>query len=225
MAIMQTGQQAPVPFPPRPRSWTALIDGILTRAAEQSGALPWQPVSLNGMDHPWVGVRAPALGASRSWQWDVVTPEDHKSDPLLRCDALALPVAQDMMVVDVRRCDRPGLNVRLQVPVRMVPVSIDVNVSALPPPPWEVELSTGWSAQTIAHSVKDWLRTYVGRDVAIPPDDCHTPPADASDRFSIGEDLWVTDDAFDALLRLDASDAAVVTGTLAALADALSGYR
>lgn len=225
MANMSTGQRPPVPFPPRPRAWSALVDRIVATAACQQRPVEWQPVSVNGMDHPWVGVQAPSLGALRAWQWDVVTPEDHDSDPLLRSDPLSLPIAQDMMVVDVSRADRPDLHVRLQVPVRLVPTTIDVSANALPPPPWDVELSTGWSAQAIAHHVGEWLRTQVGHDVAILPDDRHDTRLEPSDRFSIGEDLWVTDDAFDALLRLDTADAALVTGTLAALAEAMAPYR
>ena len=225
MASIHTGPNPTYSFPPRPRAWTDLVDRIVASAATQGAAVPWQPVSVRGLDHPWVGVHAPSLDQARAWQWDVVTPEDHESDPQLRLDPLALPVDQDMMVVDVRRADQPHLRVRLQVPVRFVPTSIDVSVSALPPPPWEVELSTGWSAQTIARSVSGWLRTHVGHDVSILPDHRHLDGAAAADRFAIGDDLWVSDDAFDALLQLDVVDAAIVTGTLAALAEALADYR
>ena len=228
MEAMDAEVRPRVPFPPRPRAWAELIERIVASAAGAEGAIAWQPVRIAGLDHPWIGVHAESLGSARAWQWDVITPEDRARDPLLRNDQLALAVEQDVMVVDVRRHDDPHLKIRLQVPVKRMPKTIDVSASALPPPPWYVELATGWSAPAIAAAVDGWMRENVGRNVTLVPP---APVADPghndndTDRFSIGDDLWATDEAFDALLRLDPRHASLVTTTMLAVREALDPYR
>lgn len=215
-----------VPFPPRPRAWEELIERIIANAASSAGAIAWEPVAIAGLDHPWVGVHAVSLSCGRAWEWDVTTPEDHDRDPLLRNDRLALAVHQDMMVVDVRRHDDPQMKIRMQVPVSRMPSGIEVSASALPPPPWYVELSTGWSAPSIAAAVDRWMRCNVGTNIELSPAAPHRVPTENDDdRFEIGEDLWATDHAFDALLRLDPRHASLVTTTLLALREALDPYR
>ena len=228
MEAMDAGVRPRVPFPPRPRAWAELIERIVATAASAEGAIAWQPIRIAGLEHPWIGVHAGSLASDRAWQWDVITPEDRAHDPLLRNDPLALAVEQDVMVVDVRRHDDPHLKIRLQVPVSRMPTTIDVAASALPPPPWYVELATGWSAPAIATAVDTWIRDNVGRNVSlVPPAPIPDPghnDAD-TDRFNIGDDLWATDDAFDALLRLDPHHASLVTTTLLAVREALDPYR
>ena len=226
MPVVQTSGPARIPFPPRPRAWTELVDHIVASASECAHAVTWQAVHTEGMDHPWVGVQAPTLDNLRAWQWDVVTPEDHEHDALLRHDPLALPIEQDMMVVDIRHAHRAELQIRMQVPVRHVPTTIDVCASALPPAPWHVELSTGWSTDTIAQSVGAWLTDHVGHRVGLSPDRVRQPKAViGDDHFAIGEDLWITGDAFDGLLSLDPADAGLITRTLTALQEALDPFR
>lgn len=213
-----------VPFPPRPRAWNQLVDRIVAGAASATTTLAWQPVRIDGLDHPWVGVQALALDTERAWQWDVVTPDDREHDPLLRNDPLALAIAQDTMVVDVRRQDQPNVHIRLNVPVARMPRTIDVSAHALPPPPWCIELSTGWSAPTIAVGIGHWLDENVGRHVDVAG---ANPGEDGGhdDRFSIGEDLFATDDAFDELLHVGPVDAAHITRAFLAVREALEPYR
>lgn len=215
-----------MPFPPRPRAWAELVDHIIAGAADSVSALQWQAVHADGLDHPWVGVQAPALDGLRTWQWDVVTPEDHAGDDLLRLDPLTLCVEQDMMVIDMHNALRPNVQVRMQVPVRHVPDTIDVRASALPPPPWQVELSTGWSTAQIAGAVGSWLHDHVGRAVTLSPGRERPPELTPSeDRFVIGENLWVTGDAFDGLLSMDPADAGIITQTLMAMVEAIEPHR
>ncbi len=166
---MNSERPAPVPFPPRPRSWNELIDRIISSASACPGPVPWQPVRMDGLDHPWIGVQAPTLDTARAWQWDVVTPDDHEHEPLLRRDPLTLAVAQDTMVVDVGRHDDPDVHIRLAVPIARVPMTIDVPANALPPPPWFVELASGWSTPVIAAAMADWLLCNVGHPIAVDP--------------------------------------------------------
>ena len=71
-------------------------------------------------------------------------------------------------------------------------------------------------------AVDEWAVTHVGRQAVAPrPDDA----ADLTDRFEVGEGLFITGDAFDRLLRLDPSHAAVITGTFSAICEALEPYR
>jgi hypothetical protein len=228
MEAMDAEVRPRVPFPPRPRAWAELIERIVDGAANAAGAIAWEPIRIAGLEHPWIGVHAEALGAARAWQWDVITPEDRARDASLRHDPLALAVEQDVMVVDVRRQDDPQLKIRLQVPVKRMPKTIDVSASALPPPPWYVELATGWSAPCIAAAVDAWMREHVGRTVSLVPPPPLPDPGHSdrdTDRFSIGEDLWATDEAFDALLALDPRHASLVTTTLLAVREALDPYR
>lgn len=224
---MSSERHAPVPFPPRPRSWNGLIDRIISTASTCADPVAWQPVRMDGLDHPWIGVRAPSLDTMRAWQWDVVTPDDHDHEPLLHADPLTLAVAQDTMVVDVGRHDQPDVHVRMTIPLTRVPVTIDVAANALPPPPWFVELATGWSAPTIAGAMADWLLRNVGHSVPVtpPPATATAATGDDSDRFSLGDGLYATGDGFDAMLELAPRDAALVSVAFRAVCDALEPYR
>ena len=112
------------------------------------------------------------------------------------------------------------------MPVRQVPETLDVRASALPPPPWEVEISTGWSTAQIAGAVGTWLREHVGRTIALSPGrERPTEVAPAEDRFVIGENLWITGEAFDGLLAMDTADAGIVTQTLMAMVEAIEPHR
>jgi hypothetical protein len=180
-------------------------------------------VHLEGLTGAWVGVQAPALDTERSWQWEVATPEDCAKERLLRTDPLTLAVAQDVVVVDLCRHDDPSTRVRLQLPVERVPESIDLAASALPPPPWHLELATGWSARAIARAVRAWSRTRVGHEIAIHPgDEVDAADADADDRFALGDDLWATSDGFEALLALGPREAAMATTAFQAVREALA---
>jgi hypothetical protein len=175
------------PFPPRPRAWTQLTDRIIAAAASTKKPVDWQPMHIDGLAQSWVGVRAPTLDTERPWQWDVATPDDCARERLLRTDPLTLAVAQDMMVVDLRRHGDPCTCIRLQVPVERVPDSIDVSASALPPPPWYLEMATGWSAAAIAGAIREWSRTNVGREIDVFPNgEAEERPVDAEDSFSLG---------------------------------------
>ena len=217
-----------VPFPPPPRSWREFVDGVLDTlvAAPVVGELAWEPVHLLGLDAPWVGVRVPTLSSSaRAWVWDVVTPEDHERERSLRDDPLALPVAQDTIVVDLHRDDDAAFGLRLQVPVRHVPSRIDLPATAVPGPPWRVELASGWTAATIGSTLVGWFSDRLGvrRDVAS----ASATAAEASDhdRFLVGDGLFAVGASFDALLRLPAADAARITTFFAAVAEALAPVR
>lgn len=225
MEAMFAEVQPRVPFPPRPRAWNQLVDRIVAGAANATSAIAWQPVRIEGLDHPWIGVQAATLDTERAWQWDVVTPDDHEHDPLLRHDRLALAVAQDTMVVDVRRHDQPNVHIRLNVPVSRMPHSIDVSAHALPPPPWCLELATGWSAPSIAGGINHWLDEHVGHHVEVAGGAAGRGDSSSDDRFSIGDDLLATDDAFDELLRLGPADAAHITRAFLAIREALEPFR
>jgi hypothetical protein len=193
--------------------------------------IDWSVVRLPGMETPWVGVQAHDVVAPRPWTWDIVTPADHERTPELLDDPLVVPVAQDTVVVDVTRADQPGLVARLQVPVKEVPVRISVDGRAMPPPPWQLELHTGWSAQAIERAVGGWLRREVGDGVGLArrtSEDGHRAAGDDGgddDRLDLGEGLFATGAAFDRLLALGPHDAAHVTGALSAVAEALLPYR
>lgn len=229
---------APVPFPPPPRTWRSLVDAVVEHlSAASAPTLPWAPVQLAGLDEPWIGVAASPGTGERPWVWDVVTPDDHRREAGLHDDPLTIPVEQDVVVVDVVHPQAPGSLVRLQVPVTSVPTRIDLTASRLPPPPWRLELATGWTAAAIANAVHGWIGEWVGRDVALvcrgqrgelPGGDCGapaSPPALSEDRFEVGEDLWVSSAAFDQLLAVGVDDAAQITGALSAVAEALAPYR
>jgi hypothetical protein len=223
---MSGERHAPVPFPPRPRSWNQLIDRIIATAGACADPVAWQPVRIDGLDHPWIGVRAPSLDTARAWQWDVVTPDDHEHEPLLHADPLTLSVPQDTMVVDIGRVDQTDVHVRLTVPLARVPITIDVAANALPPPPWFVELATGWSTPAIAAAMSDWLLRMVGHPVAVTPPPAATPGTTGDDdRFALGDGLFATSEGFDALLELDPRDAARVSTAFHAVCDALEPYR
>jgi hypothetical protein len=218
---------APAPFPPRPRSWASLIDHLLASADSVTEPIAWSPVRMEGLVQPWIGVQAPSLGTERAWHWDVVTPIDHEFEPLLHADPLTLAIEQDTMVVDVGRLDRPDVHVRMVVPVSSVPLTIDVSASALPPPPWFVELASGWSAPTIATAMSDWLLRNLGHVVAVspPPPSPLDAPASDDDRFELGDGLHATTEGFDVLLSVDPRESAMVTTALRAVCDALAPYR
>ena len=217
---------APIPFPPRPRAWTQLTDRIIAAAARSTNAVDWQPVHIEGLSQSWVGVRAPSLDTERAWQWDVATPDDCARERLLRTDPLTLAVAQDVMVIDLRRHDDPCTCVRMQVQVGRVPESIDVCASALPPYPWYLDLATGWSAMAIALAIREWSKTNVGHELEVHPNGHHAQRhRDSDDSFALGDDLWATSGGFDALLALDPRDAAMATTAFRGVIDALDHDR
>lgn len=212
-----------LPFPPPPRSWPAFVDDVIGRLDHVSD-LSWVPVRLPGMHRPWVGIQALDVKPPRPWQWDVVTPEDAERDRSLRVDPLVLAVPQDVVVVALRCLDRPDVELQLQVAVQHVPVNLEFAASALPPPPWYLELSTGWSAGAIASALRDWSLVALGHQINIHPD-ASPPASDNSDRYVIGEELSATEGAFDQLLAVGLEGAAVATAAFAAARDALAPYR
>lgn len=212
---------APAGFPPGPRSWPGLVDDVICQMATL-GPTAWMPIAHGTLGRPWVGAMVPDLEVPRAWVWDVVTPEDRADDASLRADPMALSVSQDLVLVEIGRGAHPAGRVRLQVPVTSCPESIDVPLSALPGPPWTVDLCTGWSTAAIDAAVDQWAVAHVGRQAVAPrPDDV----MELTDRFEVGEGLFITGDAFDRLLRLDPSHAAVITGTFSAICEALEPYR
>jgi len=227
-----------VPFPPPPRSWRSFVDGVLDTlvAVPADGELAWEPVHLLGLDAPWVGVRVPTLSTpDRAWVWDVVTPQDHERDRSLHDDPLALPVAQDTIVVDLHRDDDAGFGLRLQVPVRSVPSRIDVPAAALPGAPWRVELASGWTAAAIGSALVTWFADRMGVRRSVASASEHGSPGGATgpggsvdadpDRFLVGDGLFAVGASFDALLRLPPADAARITVFFGAVAEALAPVR
>jgi hypothetical protein len=235
-----------ISFPPPPRSWDGLIASVLATMAAADHNIGWSIVRLPGMSSPWVGVQALDVVAPRPWTWDIVTPSDYQRMVELRSDPLVVPVAQDTVVVDVTRADFPGIVARLQVPVTDVPMRIDVDGRAMPPPPWQLELHTGWSAQTICTAIGAWLESEVGSGVGLVRNPLHEPTCSEPDRpraedagvaesgveesgtderHHLGDGMYITSSAFERLLALDIEDAAHVTGALAAVAEALIPYR
>lgn len=218
-----------VPFPPSPRSWRAFVDVVLRELVTAPPVdVSWEPVHLIGLDSPWVGVRVPALqNEARAWVWDVVTPEDKKRDRSLHDDPLALPVAQDTVIVDLHRDDDASFGLRLQVPVREVPARIDVPASAVPPSPWRVELASGWTSAAIGSAIVSWFSDHLGvrRAVMGGSRPSGAPSPGLPERFQVGDDLYAVGSSFDALLRLPPGDAARVTTFFSAVAESLSPVR
>jgi hypothetical protein len=217
-----------VPFPPPPRAWREFVDVVLRELVTAPAAdVTWEPVHLLGLDAPWVGVRVPALhNEGRAWVWDIVTPEDHQRDRSLHDDPLALPVAQDTVIVDLHRDDDASFGMRLQVPVRGVPARIDVPASAVPPAPWRVELASGWTSAAIGDAIVTWFADRLGvRRGAHGGARVPGRAGGGPERFQVGDDLFAVGSSFDALLRLPAADAARVTTLFAAVAEALAPVR
>jgi hypothetical protein len=220
-----------VPFPPPPRTSTQLYEHVLGALQElPAGArLPWHPIRIAGLDAPWVGVRpegSPFGPFPRAWTWDVVTPEDKDSDPFLRRDPLAVAVHQDVVLASVGKGDLPPV-VSLRVPVREAPDRIDVDRNALPPQPWRVDLSTGWSQPVIAAALAGWAAQTLGRTDLDTGDGADRDPVEPpeDDRFEVGDGVSITGAAFDRLLAEGPDVAAIVCGTLAAICEALEPYR
>lgn len=214
-----------VVFPPRPRPWQGLIDQVIGSLASGPVSAHWHPVQLRGMTAAWVGVHAPLLGEiGRPWAWDVVTTDDRDRMPELRTDPLALAVDQDLVVVALRNDDDPEVSIRLQVAVHAVPDRVDVPASAMPEPPWRLELATGWSTSAIGASLARWLVERVGPDAALFPPIAATTEL-AEERFEVGDDLWASASAFDTLLDRDPREAGMITGCLGAVAEALEPWR
>lgn len=214
-----------VEFPPRPRPWQGLVDQVLETLASGPAPAHWHPVQLRGLTAAWVGVHCANLGPiGRPWVWDVVTSEDHQEHPGLRGDPLALPVDQDMVVVSLTRDGDTSPAVHLQVPVQAVPDRIEVSAHSLPTPPWRLELSTGWSTAAIGAAVEAWIRERVGGPVAVLPPSPLIDEHD-EDRYEVGDELWASASAFDSLLERDPRDAAVITGCLGAVVEALEPWR
>ena len=214
-----------VEFPPRPRPWQGLIDQVIETLASGSISSHWHPVQLRGLTAAWVGVHAPMLGdIGRPWTWDIVTTGDRERTPELRSDPLTLAVDQDIVVVALRHEEHPDLAVRLQVAVQAVPDQVEVPAGAMPSPPWRLELATGWSTAAIGASLAQWLMERVGPTAALFP-----PIADnaelAEDRYEVGDDLWASSSALDTILDRDPGEAAMITGCLGAVAEALDPWR
>jgi hypothetical protein len=204
-------------FPPVPRSSTRLVDAVIEHL-HGAVSLPWEPLSSAGLNRPWVGVREPGFDTGRPWVWDVVVPADHEREPLLHRDPMAIPVAQDVVVVELRRIDI-DLTFRVPITVEDAPEQIAVAASAVPPPPWQLSIATGWSAERIAAALAAWGRTHVGR--AVPPNPGVEPRDEHSERYDLGDGIAVSAAAFDRLLSLAPADAAVVTTAVTAVRDAL----
>lgn len=230
---MQGDMEDGTPFPPSPRAWREFVDEVVHDLVDVPAVdLAWEPVHLIGLAAPWVGVRVPALqSAARAWVWDVVTPEDHDRVRTLHDDPLALAVAQDTMVLDVHRDDDPSVALRLQVPVREVPCRIDVPSTAIPPAPWRIELSTGWTSASIDAAIETWFSSRIGSHPCMRSRSSSAvrrrrgTTASADDRFLVGDGLYAEGASMDVLLRMPAGDAARITTLFTAVVDALAPWR
>jgi hypothetical protein len=209
----------PTVFPPVPRSSASLVDAVIEHL-HGAPTLPWEPVSAPGLPRPWVGVRHHDLEPGRPWMWDVVTPDDHDAEPLLRRDPLTIPVPQDVVVVELRCRD---LAFRVPITVEEVPSQISVSAQAVPAPPWELSIATGWTAARIAAALVAWSQVHVGRPIPPTPDgEPETELTDGDERYDLGDGLAIGGVAFDQLLMLSPDDAAAVTTAIAAVRDALA---
>lgn len=198
---------------------------MIESLAGGSAAAHWHPVQLRGLTAAWVGVHSAVLGdVGRPWVWDVVTTDDREQHPDLRDDPLTLAVDQDMVVVALRHTEEPDVSVRLQVPVHAVPDQVDVPAAAMPDPPWRLELATGWSTAAIGEALAWWTMERVGPSAALLPPMAPTTES-AEDRYALGDDLWASSSAFDTLLDRDPREAAMITGCLGAVAEALDPWR
>ena len=110
---------------------------------------------------------------------------------------------------------------RLQVPVKRVPGRIDVPAGAVPPPPWTIEVASGWTSQTIGAAVDAWMTDRLGfHRTAV-----SGPEREMEDRLQVGDDLYAEAASMDVLLGLPAEDAALVTRFFSALTEALEPVR
>ena len=197
---------------------------MIEALGRSAGAAYWHPVRARGLTAAWVGVHSEALGdVGRPWVWDVVTNDDRAHHDELRNDPLALAVDQDIVVVALRHDDDPDATVSMQVLVDAVPDQVDVSASALPKPPWRLELQTGWSTAAIGEALATWLIQRVGPSSALLPP--RSPVPDDFERYEVGPDLWASSSAFDTLLERDPRDSAMITECLGAVVESLDPWR
>lgn len=204
-------------------SWRSLMESVKSSLSVITRPVPWQPVSLKGLDIAWVGMHVPDINANgRPWVWEVVTPSQFSDTPILHDDPMVLPVAQDTVVVNVSHPDHSGPIVRMQVPVREAPDMIEVNADALPGHPWEFSVETGWTARCLETAAQKWIEREVGVGPCL---DSNEQQLDSSERYQLSPSISIESAAFDRLLSLAPDDAAVVSSALCHIHEALDPYR
>lgn len=204
-------------------SWRSLMETVKSSLAAVTHPVPWQPISLKGLDIAWVGMRVPDIDTNgRPWVWEVVTPSQFSDTPILHDDPMVLPVAQDTVIVNVNHPDHSGPIVRMQVPVREAPDVIEVGADALPGHPWEFSVETGWTARCLEAAAQEWIDREVGFGPRL---DSNEPTIESTERYQISPSISIESSAFDRLLSLAPHDAAVVSSALCNIHEALDPYR
>lgn len=209
------------PPPPRVRPDLDTVCAALQAAPPPVG---WDTVSVPGLAGAWVGM-CPVFGPnegvnpahvrplhplSGGWLWDVVEPPDSRLDPLV------LSVAQDM--VEIRVFDGSRRSFEVTVSVRHVPDVLEIQQSALPPPPWTVEWSTGWSRTALHAAAQGWL------DALGVAAKLQSPTVPDLAVYDLGSQLCCTGPAFDALLTLPPNDASAMTRLFSAALEDLDRH-
>lgn len=198
-------------FPPRPRGDRRIRE--LAAAHLDRGAPAWHPVSCEGAARPWLGV-ACATDVGRPWVWDVVTPDTYDSVPGLRGDPMTLAVERDVVLCHL---DAAGQELWMHVPVRSVPSQVHLPASAVPDG-WAVTLESAWSREAVQGALDTWSLLERGATLDW------GPRAPAPERFEIGDGLFVSGAAFDALLSCEAPTSAGAVEVLSAVVEALGDH-
>jgi hypothetical protein len=189
----------------------AVLDGLPV-------PLPWETVTSSELHGPWAGIRPLGTGdLFGRWLWDVV----ETGGPDL--DDLALTVAQDVVRLTVH--DGGDRRFDTVVAVKRCPPDLSLPASALPPPPWWVEWSTGWSTQVLHGAAQAWLaRQGLRTSLMLPVDATNEAGADVVSLTAVddGTSLSCTGSVFGELLRLPLEDAAALSVAFQALLDDLA---
>lgn len=178
---------------------------------------------MPGLPVAWAGMNVPAIETGgRPWVWEVVTPQQYESTQRLQDDPMVLSVQQDAVMVDINHDDHSGPIIRMQVPVATAPDQVMIPRGPDPAGPWHVALRTGWTARALGEAAQCWIdrESPTGARLETPE-----PTPNTNNLFALQEGINYESAAFDRLLTLHPDEAAMVTGLLAGIHEALAPFR